>query len=71
MQVNVRDAFVAEEGHVLIAADYSQIELRVMAHFSRLSNAHSSYQRLVVAIKKNMGYVSFCVSRKTCIQSWY
>jgi DNA polymerase-1 len=39
----VRQNFVAPEGSVLVAADYSQIELRVLAHFcgeGRLLNAY-------------------------------
>jgi DNA polymerase-1 len=33
-EATVRDAFIPYEGHALISCDYSQVEMRLMAHFS-------------------------------------
>ena len=41
----IRAAFVAEAGHVLLAADYSQIELRLLAHFSKDSLLVEAFRR--------------------------
>ena len=41
----VRRAFVAEEGHLLVGADYSQVELRVMAHVSEDPALISAFRR--------------------------
>jgi DNA polymerase-1 len=41
----IRAAFTAEPGHVLLAADYSQIELRLLAHFSKDPLLVEAFQR--------------------------
>jgi len=41
----IRAAFVPAQGHVLLAADYSQIELRVMAHLADEQALQQSFQR--------------------------
>ena len=40
----VRQAFIAPQGHKLIAADYSQIELRIMAHLSGDKNLLKAFE---------------------------
>jgi len=41
----IRAAFTVEPGHVLVAADYSQIELRLLAHFSKDPLLVEAYRR--------------------------
>jgi DNA polymerase I len=39
----IREAFVAPTGHQIVSADYSQIELRIMAHLSRDANLLAAF----------------------------
>jgi len=41
----IRRAFVADPGNVLVSADYSQIELRVLAHLSGDTNLAEAFRR--------------------------
>ena len=41
----VRQAFVAKEGYKLLAADYSQVELRIMAHLSKDQGLLSAFEK--------------------------
>ncbi len=41
----IRAAFIAEPGHVLLAADYSQIELRLLARYSKDKLLVEAFQR--------------------------
>jgi len=42
--LKIREAFVADKGFLLLSADYSQIELRLVAHFSEDKNLISSFK---------------------------
>jgi len=39
----IRQCFVAQDGYLLVCADYSQIELRILAHFSRDDNLVNAF----------------------------
>jgi len=43
VSINVRDAFVASKEHTLVAADYSQLEMRLMAHVAKDTTLQSFF----------------------------
>lgn len=56
----LRSLFVAHEGNVLVSADYSQIELRIMAHLSNdagLVNAYKNGDDIHTTVASELYYV--------------
>src|SRR2546422_1311072 len=65
----IRRAFVAPPGAMLLTADYSQIELRLLAHLSRDPAFVEAFEqdRKSTRLNSSHGYISyavFCLKKK-------
>lgn len=53
----IREAFIAEPGHLLVSADYSQIELAVLAHLSKDPNLIKAFKEGVDIHKRTASFI--------------
>lgn len=71
---NLRNGFVASEGYVLLSADYCQMELRLLAHFSEDPNLCRAFEgnqdvfRVLAARWKNKGPADITTAERDIIK---
>jgi DNA polymerase I-like protein with 3'-5' exonuclease and polymerase domains len=75
---NLRDCFVASDGYVLLSADYAQIELRMLAHFSKDKSLCNTFEyhedvfaNIASALKRNSCYKETYLDRSIIKQICY
>lgn len=47
--INIRDSFVPKSGTIFISADYSQLELRIMAHLAKYESVRVSVPHFLLS----------------------
>jgi len=61
----VRSAFIADDDYVLIVADYSQVELRGIAHVCSETNMIAEYQKFTIAEDGEKDFTAADLHQKT------